>query len=35
MVKEEMERPIMFRGTERSFPVEVAVGPSWGEMIDV
>lgn len=32
LVKAEMERPVSFRGRDVSFPVEVEVGPSWGEM---
>ena len=32
MITEEMERPVSFRGTYRSFPVEVSTGPSWGEL---
>ena len=32
LVKQEMERPINYRGTLRSFPVEVEVGKSWGEL---
>jgi uracil-DNA glycosylase family 4 len=32
LVKEEMERPIDYHGTLRSFPVDIEVGTSWGDL---
>ena len=33
--KEEMERPVDFKGREVIFPTEVKIGPSWGELKEV
>jgi len=32
LVREEMERPVNFRGVQRSFEVDIEVGPNWGEL---
>jgi DNA polymerase I-like protein with 3'-5' exonuclease and polymerase domains len=32
LVKRQMEKPINYRGTMRSFPVDLETGPSWGEL---
>jgi DNA polymerase-1 len=32
LVREEMERPVEFRGTKRSFEIDIETGPSWGDL---
>jgi len=35
IVKEEMERPVEYRGQQVSFPVDISTGPAWGALKEV